>query len=114
MTGKGPQVSNFQIDILRVHSVMVYTDIIEYGIIGNTKAPILRCFPFISKLRHDSITTTQFMNYRAFSTLQFKKLMKHSFHSISIDIRDATGDLVPFVSVGYTRLTLLFRKIIHL
>ena len=61
--GEGPHVSSFPVDILRVHSIMVYTDLIEYGIIGDTKAPILRCFPFISKIQNDSISTKQFMHY---------------------------------------------------
>ena len=108
--GEGPHVSTFPVDILRVHSIMVYTDLIEYGIIGDTKAPILRCFPFISRIQNDSISTKQFMHYETFSTLQFKKLLKNSFHSIKIEIRDSTGQLVPFVAVGYTRLTLMFRK----
>ena len=108
--GKGPHVSHYPIDILRVHSLMLYTDIIEYGIIGDTKAPLLRCFPFISRIRKNEIEQIHYMNYRSFEKLQFKKLMKNSFHSISINIRDTTGELIPFVAVGYTRLTLMFRK----
>lgn len=109
--GVGPHRSIYPVDILRVHSLMIYTDIIEYGIIGDTKAPLLRCFPFITKLRNSEIQSMQYMNYRTFEKLQFKKLMMNSFHSIGITIRDHTGEVIPFVSVGYTRLTLLFRKI---
>ena len=90
---------------------MVYTDLIEYNIIGDTMAPLLRCFPFISKLKSgDIITTGQYMNYQTFSNLQFRPMLKNSFHSIRIDLRDTSGEKIPFVSVGITRLVLMLRK----
>ena len=91
---------------------MIYTDIVEYNIVGDTKAPLLRCIPFISKLKSgDIITTGQYMNYQTFQNLQFKRLLKNAFHSIRIELRDATGEKIPFVSVGITRLVLMFRKV---
>ena len=52
------------------------------------------------------------MNYQTFSNLQFRPLLKNSFHSIHIDLRDDTsGKKIPFVSVGITRLVLMFRKV---
>ena len=90
---------------------MVYTDLIEYNIVGDTKAPFMRCFLFISKLTSgDIITTGQYMNYQTFSNLQFIPLLKNSFHSIHFELRDTTGGKIPFVSVGMTRLVLMFRK----
>ena len=50
------------------------------------------------------------MNYQTFSNLQFRPLPKNSFHSIHIDLRDTSGEKIPFVSVGITRLVLIFRK----
>ena len=50
------------------------------------------------------------MNYQTFSNLQFRPLLKNSFHSIHIDLRDASGEKIPFVSVGNTRIVLMFRK----
>ena len=50
------------------------------------------------------------MNYQSFTSLQFKKLLK-TFHSIKIELRDTTSEKIPFVSVGITRVVLLFRKI---
>ena len=111
MIGKGPHEPGFAYDIVRIHSLMIYSDLVEYSIVGDTKAPSLRCFPFISKLRGgDTITTGQYMNYQTFSNLQFKPLLKNSFHSIHIDLRDTSGEKIPFVSVGITRLVLMFRK----
>ena len=51
------------------------------------------------------------MNYRSFTNLQFKKLLKNSFHSIKIELRDNKGEKISFVSVGITRVVLLFCKI---
>ena len=112
MKGKGPHEPQFAYDIVRIHSLMIYSDLVEYSIVGDTKAPLLRCFHFISKLKGgDIITTGQYMNYQTFSNLQFRPLLKNSFHSIHIDLRDTSGEKIPFVSVGITRLVLMFRKV---
>ena len=111
MRGKGPHKPEFAYDIVRVHSLMIITDLIENNMVGDTKAPLLRCLPFISKLKvGDIITTGQYMNYQTFSNLQFRPLLKIFFHSNHIDLRDTSGGKTPFVSVGITGLFLLFRK----
>ena len=89
--GEGPHKPKFAYSV-RIQSLMIYTDLIEYNIVGDTKAPLLRCFPFISKLKAGDINTTgQYMNYQTFSNLQFIPLLKNSFHSIHIDLRDKSG-----------------------
>ena len=60
LLGKGPHISQYPIDIVRIHSLMIYTDIIEHGIVGNTKVPLLRSFPFLTKMRNEGIATHQF------------------------------------------------------
>ena len=111
MIGKRPHEPEFAYDIFRVHSLMIYNDMVEYNIVGDKKEPLLRCFPLISKLKGgDIITTGQYMNYQTFSNLQFRPLLKNSFHCIHIDLRDPSGEKIPFVSVGITRLVLMFRK----
>ena len=111
MIGRCPHEPEFAYDIVRIHSLMIYSDLVEYNIVGNTKAPLLRCFPFISKLKGgDNITTGQYMNYQIFSNLQFRPLLKNFFLSIHIDLRDTSGEKLPFVSVGITRLVFMFRK----
>ena len=112
MKRKGPHEPQFAYDIVRINSLMIYSNLVEYSIVGDTKAPLLRCFPFISKLKGgDIITTGQYMNYQTFSNLQFRPLLKNSFHSSHIDLRDTSGEKIPFVSVGITRLVLMFRKV---
>ena len=111
MIGKGPHGPEFAYNLVRIHSLKTYSDIVEYNIVGDTKAPLLRCFPFISKLkRGDNIATGQYMNYQTFSILKFRPLLKNSFHSIHIDLRDTSAEKIPFISVGITRLVLMFRK----
>ena len=107
---KEPHKTEFAYDIVRIHPLMIYTDLIEYNIVGDTKAPLLRCFPVISKLKSGDITTTgQYMNYQTFSNLQFRPLLKNSFRSIHLDLRDTSDEKIPFVSVGINRLVLMFR-----
>ena len=50
------------------------------------------------------------MNYQTFSKLQFRPLLKNSFHSLHIDLRDLSGEKIPFVSVGISRFVLMFIK----
>ena len=110
--GKGTHEPEFAYDIVHIHSLMIYINLVEYNIVGDTKTPLLRCVPFISKLKGgDIITTGQYMNYQTFSNLQFRPPLKNSFHNIHIDLRDTSGEKVPFVSVGITRLVLMFRKV---
>ena len=112
MKRKHPHEPQFAYEVVRILSLMIYSDLVEYSIVGDTKASLLRCVPFISKLkRGDIITTGQYMNHQTFSNLQFRPLLKNSFHSIQIDLRDTFGEKIPFVSVGITRLVLMFRKV---
>ena len=93
LRGKGPHKPEFAYDIVRIHSLMIYNDLIEYNIVGETKVPLLRCFRFISKLKSGNIITTgQYMNFQTFSNLQFRPLLKNSFHCIHIDLRDTSGE----------------------
>ena len=36
MIGKGPHEPQFAWDIVRIHSLMIYSDLVEYSIVGNT------------------------------------------------------------------------------
>ena len=70
MSGAGPHFLKFPYDIVRIHNLMIYSDIVEYNIVGDTKAALLRFIPFISKVKNeDIISTGQYMNYQKFSKL---------------------------------------------
>ena len=92
---------------------MISTDFVGYNKRGNTKAQLLCCIPFISKLKSgDVIATGQYMNYQSYSFSHLlRRLLKNAFHSIHIDSRDTTGGKTPLVSVGITRLVLTFKKV---
>ena len=111
LRGKGPHKPEFAYDIVHTHSLMIYTLMIEFNIVGHTKTPLLRCFSFISKLKaRDIMITGQYMNCQTFSNLQSRLLLKNSFHCIHIDLRNTSVEKIPFVSVSITRLVLMFQK----
>ena len=112
MIAKGAHAHGFAYDIVRIHPLMIYSDLVEYNIVGDTKFPLLRCFPFISNLMGGNIMTTgQYMNYQTFTNLQLRPLLKNFFHSEHIDLRDTSADKIHFVPVGSTRFVLMFRKV---
>ena len=55
MKGKGPHEPQFAYDIVRIHSLMIYSELVEYNIVGDTTAPLLRCFHFISQLKGETL-----------------------------------------------------------
>ena len=58
MKGKELRYPQYSYDIIRIHSLLVYSDIIEYNIVGDTKTPLLRCIPYISKVKNGDIIST--------------------------------------------------------
>ena len=100
MSGAGPHFPKFPCDTVRIHTLMIYSDIVEYNILGDTKAALLRCIPFISKIKNGVIISTgQYMNYQNFPNQLFKKILKNFFHSIKLELRHSYGNKVPFNSV---------------
>ena len=64
---KRPHKPEFAHDFVRILSLKIYIlymiNLIEYNVVGDTKAPLLRCFLFISELKAGYIITTgQHMN----------------------------------------------------
>ena len=111
LRGKAPHKPEFAYNIGRIHSLMIYTDLIESNIEGDTKAPLLCNFPFFPELKSgDIITTGLYMHYQTFNNMQFAPLLKNSFHSIHIDMRDTSGEKISVVCVCITRFVLMFRK----
>ena len=50
--------AEFACDIVDIHSLMIYTDLIEYNIGVDTEAQLLYCFPNLSELKTaDNIAT---------------------------------------------------------
>ena len=69
-------------------------------------------FRFNSKLKAGGIITTgQNLDYQTFSSLQFRPLLKNSFLIIHTDLKDESGETIPFVCAGITRVVLMFSNI---
>ena len=67
MKRKGPHYPQYSNDIIRKHSLIIYSDIRENIVVGDTKTPLLRCILFISKVKiGDKISTGQNINYQSF------------------------------------------------
>ena len=64
------------------------SDIVEYNILGGTKAAILRCIPFISKFKiGDKLPNGQYLKYQNFPILRIKKFLEYYFLSIRLELR---------------------------
>ena len=64
---------------------------------------LLYCKFSINKTQSGS---TQGIISESFRNLEIRRVFKHSFHSLSIDVRSNNGELFPFFSLGYTHLSL--------
>ena len=103
--------AEYSMDIRRLHNMMVYSEIIEHQVIGDVLAPLLRSIPLVSKMKGAETSNTDVSQVtKTFAIpLQFKKVLLKSFHSIRIELYAENGELVPFLDIGRTALTLIFR-----
>ena len=83
------------------NTLYVYTDIMESGIVGDTLAPLLRTLPISG--RHGDILSDRFTN------IHYVPLLRSTFHTIEMDIRDDMGRRVPF-EYGRVTVKLHFRR----
>ena len=103
--------AEFPFDISgNTHLIFVYINIIEYQPVGDSKAPLLRLIPLQRTMKNNELEDTKSLDYRSFDNLQFKKLLSTNVGAIQIELRNESGDLVPFISLGKTALTLRFRR----
>lgn len=85
------------------HTIFLYCDLIQNEILGDVQTALLRVIPLHQT---DSAATC----YRSFNKLQWKRLSKTNFQSVTISLCDESGQPMPFVSIGRTNLTLAFRQ----
>ena len=111
----------FPADFLHWNQVYVYGDFIEQQFVGNSPAPFLNGFPLFNTQHMQPKEVGEkpcgVLGYGAcsfvtFSNPIFKKVSETTLVDLLIELRTDTGDLVPFVRVGRTTVTLLFRKTI--
>ena len=87
------------------HTMFLYCDLIQNEILGDAQTALLRAIPLNQRDAASNATC-----YRNFHKLQWKKLTKTNFQSITIRLCDKSGHLMPFASIGRTNLTLAFRR----
>ena len=89
------------------NTVFVYSDLVQNEILGDSRTALLRAIPLTEKL---TTGIQEQQKYRAFGNLQRRGVVKSSMVSISVALRNETGQLVPLLSRGRTNLTLHFRQ----
>ena len=111
--------SYFPVYIHHWHQVYVYGDFIEQQFVGNSRAPLLTTFPLFDPQQMPPRDFEEkaggsfgygVCSFKSFSTPIFKNVSKKMITDLLIELRTDTGDLIPFVGVGRTTLTLLLRK----
>lgn len=84
-----------------LHELFIYTNIIENQLVGDTSAPLLKTVA--SKGRFPQMQTFKY------DRLEYHSVISSLISTIEIDIRDETGERVPF-QTGRVVLTLHFRQ----
>ena len=55
MIEKGPHEPQFAYDIVRIHSLMIYSNLVEYNVVGAQKLPCYDVFPFSQSKREETL-----------------------------------------------------------
>ena len=98
------QQAEMELDLLRgIGSIFVYCDLCEPIRVGNVVAPLIRNVAFNSTKYGENIHTSY--NYPV-----YLPVCKSFIDSIRITLRDARGDVVPFVE-GLTTCLLQFKRL---
>ncbi len=94
--------ADFVADLSRgLTSLYVYCPLVEHRTVGDTQAPLLRLVPIEGR---DAQNVS-----RVFDPVHYVPLVQCNFQTVEIDIRDDTGQPVPFEN-GRVVVTLHFRK----
>jgi len=85
-----------------LHSLYVYCDIIAPQYVGNTRAKLLRAVEVPNTKYGDQVVIK-------YDNPHYLPLIVNDFEEVEIDIKDDTGESIPFM-FGRTRLKLHFRQ----
>ena len=89
-----------------VYLLYIYVNIVESQVVGDSEVPLLRTVYFSGKDKKYR-PETSYTNYTA---PHYVRVNKNSVQDIEVDIRDHTGERVPFL-VGGSNLKLHFRQV---
>lgn len=81
------------------HLTFVYLNIIEYQNVGDSKSPLLRFLSTDIKLNKGTIVEKSSQNHYSFRDLQWKPLLSSTIQSIKVELRNESGDLIPYVKL---------------
>ncbi len=84
------------------YSVYIYTDVIKPQLVGDSRSKLLQVLP--APQRTNAIIS------HTFNPIEYVPLEQLQFNQIAIDIRNGSGDLIPFRS-GHSIVKLHFRPI---
>ena len=90
------------------NQLFIYSDIVEYSVVGHIQAPILRVVPFKTSNAHNNETGTQHI-HQEYLNLHYIPIAKSEFETIHINIRGDTGKTIHFMG-GKSIVKLHFRK----
>ena len=92
-----------------IHSLYVYSDIVEPCPVGDTRAPLLRIVPIGNMVTQKNTSSLSQMT-QSFSRIHYHPLAHRRVATIEIDIKDSRGRPVPFER-GEVVVTLHVRKV---
>ena len=101
------QIGQWPVDLnAGSHTMFLYCDLVQNEMLGDTQTALLRPIPLKSMtLAH----TMGEVNHKSFTNLQWKRIVKPQFQSISLTLANEMGQKMPFLSCGRTNITLAFR-----
>lgn len=88
------------------HTMFLYCDLVQNETLGDTQTALLRSIPL------KSVTLAQTLgevNHKSFRNLQWKRVVKSQFQSITLTLANEIGQKMPFLSCGRTNVTIAFR-----
>ena len=101
-------IGQFPIDLTGgCNTSFVYCDLVQNELLGDSRTALLRAIPLTERPANGN---QQQQNYRTFGNVQWRRVVKSSIESISVSLRNETGQLVPFLSRCRTNLSLHFRQ----
>ena len=98
-------------DIQRIHTIYVYSDAVDYSIVGDTRTQMLTYFVIPNMIRGQSVSKRPMIHEKELYNPVFRPLISNYIQSIKIDLRDAYGEKIQFYDYGQCNATLKFIKI---
>ena len=83
----------------------------EYQIIGDVRAPVIKIIETERRLRNGSINTVTPVHHKTFTILNYKLILSNNIQNIKVELGNEAGKLIPFIGTGKVIVGLRFQKI---